>query len=337
MKIFIYDEDESVKVLHSKVPLLPNPVYLRGLKREFAKFATQDPANADYFFVPLSLISLQFAEKEPAYQQECRRVKDYLLNLPHLGRAPHLLYASGDFGQRKKSVYESHSPNRAYPHIYDWLDDRFSLIAFESTADLWPQDFAFLPYSLIESSKKFDLMRRIASKEFYRPHRDLLYSFSGTLLYSELGENHIRGGKLLLIKGKSRDTFVATPKRALLSYGPLRGSDIGIIKRSVFTLCPAGYGRWSFRWMQALRFGSIPVIFSDGYVKPFAQFVNWKRYCFHLPESDVANIDDILRSVPEEQISQMKSSIEAGRNLWMPEGTHDLLLKAMQERIATLN
>lgn len=41
-----------------------------------------------------------------------------------------------------------------------------------------------------------------------------------------------------------------------------------VLASSVFTLCPRGYGPTSFRIMEALRYGSIPVYISDVHIMP---------------------------------------------------------------------
>lgn len=61
-----------------------------------------------------------------------------------------------------------------------------------------------------------------------------------------------------------------------------------ILSESVFTLCPRGYGKSSFRIQEALQYGSIPVYISDEFVLPYA------FYNYGITLLDVENISEAL-------------------------------------------
>lgn len=59
---------------------------------------------------------------------------------------------------------------------------------------------------------------------------------------------------------KRPDYYISTKPHKLQEY-------CRILARSVFTLCPRGYGATSFRIQEALQYGSIPIYISDKFVR----------------------------------------------------------------------
>ncbi|RWS02309.1 exostosin-2-like protein, partial [Dinothrombium tinctorium] len=56
----------------------------------------------------------------------------------------------------------------------------------------------------------------------------------------------------------------------------------------------------------ALMYGCIPVIAIDDYVLPFETKIDWKRVAIRIHEHSIPNLMDILKSVSEEKIMQMR-------------------------------
>jgi hypothetical protein len=299
MRIFIYPRDPAVQELERQVGLATHSLYLEALMRNMARHACLDPAEADFYFIPLNLICFQFAN---VVRPDAALPDPYELigRLPHLERGRHLLLSTGDFGQRHRSPYEFAGPGRAYPELYGWLDDRFHLLAFESTADLAPGDLGILPW--VQQPRERPWNRR-----WSRP-RDLLYSFAGAISYPQLPPEHIRGGRLRAIAGTGEDHFVGTADECRARYG-WGGSDRNILRRSVFALCPAGFGRWTFRLAQAVYYGAIPVVVSDGYVKPHPRHLDWDRFSLTVPESELEGIPERLRSMPAPEVASLQRGV----------------------------
>lgn len=62
-----------------------------------------------------------------------------------------------------------------------------------------------------------------------------------------------------------------------------------ILSRSVFTLCPRGYGPTSFRIAEAMQYGSIPVYISDNFIEPHG--INFNEYGVKIyPEATIAYV-----------------------------------------------
>ena len=251
----------------------------------------RSPADADYFFVPLNLIQFQFENDDPS---------PMLAHLTHLDRDKpnHILVAAGDFSHRSRRNHFG----EAYRQLYDWLDP-FVLVAHESTGDLISgQDIGVYPYHAIAGKPK----RRASPRPY-------LYSFFGALDHVFLPSDHVRS-RLAKLDAWADDVLIASglddKTRHELRTNYRGGDDFELVARnSVFTLAPAGYGRWTYRFFQAIRWGSIPVLLSDDYVKPFADRIPYDDFSLTVPEGDLDQIDSILRSIGEDRIREYQEAL----------------------------
>ncbi|XP_055809987.1 probable beta-1,4-xylosyltransferase IRX10L [Solanum dulcamara] len=74
------------------------------------------------------------------------------------------------------------------------------------------------------------------------------------------------------------------------------------MQRAIFCLCPLGWAPWSPRLIEAVVFGCIPVIIADDIVLPFADAIPWEDIGLFVAEKDVTYLDNILTSVPPQEI-----------------------------------
>lgn len=68
-----------------------------------------------------------------------------------------------------------------------------------------------------------------------------------------------------------------------------------ILGRSTFTLCPRGYGPTSFRIMEALQYGSIPVYISDKFIIPHK--IPFDEYGVLIRTDQIKDITKILKDI----------------------------------------
>lgn len=91
--------------------------------------------------------------------------------------------------------------------------------------------------------------------EFPGIEKDIFCSFVG-------GDTHpIRRELVKQLEGKE-GYYVTMKKHTLQDY-------CKILARSVFALCPRGYGKSSFRISEAIHYGAIPVYVSDEFIMPY--------------------------------------------------------------------
>ena len=83
-----------------------------------------------------------------------------------------------------------------------------------------------------------------------------------------------------------------------------------IMSRSIFALCPRGYGQTSFRICESLQANTIPVYIFDDPLIPFEDKFDFNEIGVLLPAKDIYRIDEILSSITDEQRAKM---IENGR------------------------
>ena len=75
-----------------------------------------------------------------------------------------------------------------------------------------------------------------------------------------------------------------------------------VMSRSIFSLCPRGYGATSFRICEALQHESIPVYIFDKPWIPFNDIINFNDYGVLIDSKDIEKIDEILKNISEEEI-----------------------------------
>jgi hypothetical protein len=91
---------------------------------------------------------------------------------------------------------------------------------------------------------------------------------------------------------------------------------IDATERSIFTLCPRGYGLASFRLFEAMQLGSIPVYIYDTPWIPYEDELKWDDLCIFVHKSDIANIPSILDSISPDKIKLMRRKIADVYDSW---------------------
>lgn len=98
-----------------------------------------------------------------------------------------------------------------------------------------------------------------------------------------------------------------------------------VLSRSVFALCPRGFGLTSFRICEALEQESIPVYISDEWIQPGN--VDFNEYGVLVHSSEIDELDAILANITPAQI---ESKREAGKyyyeKMYTFEGCKKLIL-----------
>lgn len=136
--------------------------------------------------------------------------------------------------------------------------------------------------------------------EYSEKHeRDIFCSFIGR-------NTHPIRSEILKIK---RPHWFISP--ALL---PLPGF-CAILSRSIFTLCPRGYGPTSFRIKESIQYGSIPVYISDNFIEPYG--IPFEKYGVLVKPEDIWNLPAILEQV---DINERQLAIRDHQHLFTYEG-----------------
>jgi hypothetical protein len=105
---------------------------------------------------------------------------------------------------------------------------------------------------------------------------------------------------------------------------------LNITSRSIFSLCPRGYGKSSFRLYEVMQLGSIPVfIFDDKWI-PFEDEIDWNDFSVLLHINDLSRLDEILSSFTEEKINQMQNNLY---KYWIENFTMESIFKKILDKI----
>lgn len=109
---------------------------------------------------------------------------------------------------------------------------------------------------------------------------------------------------------------------------------IEITSRSVFCLCPRGYGRTSFRLYEAMQLGSVPVYVYDAKWCPFEEEIDWPTFCILIHENNISDIDSILSRVSPSKINEMQQNLRPiWRDNFTMKSTSQKIIKYMEKLI----
>lgn len=150
----------------------------------------------------------------------------------------------------------------------------------------------------------------------FNQHKTLLANFVGR-------PTHPIREKVIKSLSSKQGCYISEAKHDLSAYCSLMAS-------SVFGICPRGFSATSFRIMEALQYGAIPVYISDEFFIPHN--VPFNYYGVLVKESEIDNLDEILRSIPESEIKEKQSRLkEVFDSLYTFEGTRKLILEDLKD------
>lgn len=88
-----------------------------------------------------------------------------------------------------------------------------------------------------------------------------------------------------------------------------------LMQRSVFALCPRGFGTTSFRLTEAMDYGCIPVYISDKFSIPFEDHPDFNIHdvCILVTPDKIGDLEKRLRSITMEEMERMRANIERHR------------------------
>ncbi|EDW32054.1 GL11446 [Drosophila persimilis] len=86
-----------------------------------------------------------------------------------------------------------------------------------------------------------------------------------------------------------------------------------LLQNSTFCLVPRGRRLGSFRFLEALQAGCIPVLLSNAWVLPFESKIDWKQAAIWADERLLLQVPDIVRSISAERIFALRQQTQV---LW---------------------
>lgn len=134
----------------------------------------------------------------------------------------------------------------------------------------------------------------MGSPSYRNPTKDIRVSFMGKL--DGYGNTRVRS--------RLKEVMQA---HAHLGQGPEWREIMG---RSVFSLCPRGLGRASFRMYEAMSVGSIPIyIWDDVEWLPWRDELDWSEFSLSVNVAELDSLPQRLAAISDEQIRSMQRRI----------------------------
>lgn len=83
-----------------------------------------------------------------------------------------------------------------------------------------------------------------------------------------------------------------------------------LLQNSTFCLVPRGRRLGSFRFLEALQAGCIPVLLSNGWELPFAEVIDWNEAAVWADERLLLQVPDVIRSVSPSRILALRQQTQ---------------------------
>jgi len=303
LKLFFVDVQEHLTSAQENLFLLDGEVYpedyatfrlvIHALK---AVAATDVLPEADFVVFPFNLYFYRHCKEE---------VDEAILETRRAaGNKPFLFFFISDFCLRpvirsvpteRKLLADIQSDEAYFP---GFISSKDYIIHFESTLDLL-RDIAIFP--LIPGA-------------LYAPDaapRQYLFSFAGEYCKPGWPEGLVRSPS----RKQTWESLIERNQGRVFIGSAISDSSLfkTIPQHSVFTLCPRGIASWSFRLFEAVANGSIPVILSDSYIKPFSDCIPWDRFSITIPESRLDEVDGLLEAIRPEIVEYMQDNLKASQ------------------------
>ncbi len=93
--------------------------------------------------------------------------------------------------------------------------------------------------------------------------------------------------------------------------GRIDSAYASLLAASVFAFVPRGDAHFSYRLLEVMSFGCIPVILADDLVPPFDRTVGWSRFCLQPSEAEIPHLPTILAQFSASRIDEMQREVAA--------------------------
>jgi hypothetical protein len=139
------------------------------------------------------------------------------------------------------------------------------------------------------------------------PPKTVLASFRGVLSHpSRRALLNLHNGDDIVCQIMPRENHVGLVDA---TSGKIDQAYVDLMAKSVFAFVPRGDALFSYRLLEAMSFGCIPVVLSDGWVLPFDRTVAWQNVALRVPEAAIAGIPAFLKFFPKPRIAEMQREV----------------------------
>ncbi|KAJ0182552.1 hypothetical protein K1T71_001921 [Dendrolimus kikuchii] len=297
-KIYVYPSEGPVSASYRKV---------LSVIRE-SRYATRDPYEA-CLFVP----AIDTLDADPLSPEHVPDVASRLSRLPHWNNGRnHLIF----------SLYAGTWPDYAEEAL--GFDPGEAILARASASEtVFREGFDIsLPLFHKEHPERGGAPPAAPGNPFPAPKKHLI-AFKGKRYVHGIGSEtrnslwHLHDGNNLILvttcrHGKSwkdlRDERCDEDNREYDKYDYEQ-----LLANSTFCLVARGRRLGSYRFLEALAAGCIPVLLSNGWRLPFDERIDWRRAVIWADERLLLQVPELVRSVPPERILALRQQTQV---LW---------------------
>jgi len=86
-----------------------------------------------------------------------------------------------------------------------------------------------------------------------------------------------------------------------------------ITQRSIFSLCPRGYGATSYRMYESIQLGAIPVYVSDNHLLPWSDELNWEEFSIIVKSNQIDSVLQMSLGLTSKKVKEMQTKLDT---LW---------------------
>ncbi|XP_022821754.1 exostosin-1 [Spodoptera litura] len=294
-KIYVYPSDGPVSASYRKV---------LSVIRE-SRYATRDP-NEACLFVP----AIDTLDADPLSPEHAPDVASRLTRLPYWNNGRnHLIF----------NLYAGTWPDYAESAL--GFNPGEAILARASASESFFRDEfdISLPLFHKEHPERGGVPPAATGNPFPAPRRHLL-AFKGKRYVHGIGSEtrnslwHLHDGSHLILvttcrHGKSwkdlRDERCDEDNREYDKFDYEQ-----LLANSTFCLVARGRRLGSYRFLEALAAGCIPVLLSNGWRLPFDERIDWRRAVIWADERLLLQVPELVRSVPPERILALRQQTQ---------------------------
>lgn len=92
---------------------------------------------------------------------------------------------------------------------------------------------------------------------------------------------------------------------------------MNLLSNSTFCLVPRGRRLGSFRFLETLQAGCVPVILSNSWQLPFGEVIDWASATISIDERQLLQVPEILRTLPQPKIFKMRQQTQIFWDLYL--------------------
>jgi len=106
-----------------------------------------------------------------------------------------------------------------------------------------------------------------------------------------------------------------------------------VTQRSIFSLCPRGYGATSYRLYESMQLGSIPVYVSNKHLLPWNDEIDWSEFCVIVSPDNIQNVLQMTLGMPASKVRKMQEKLP---EVWQKNFTIEKTCERIARRVKCL-